>query len=111
VDAGVYYNHIKYFNQMGSYTTINHTFLNGATETFTSDAVNNDASDLSEISYVTEASITAVCRLNKCWALRGGYEVLWMDNVHLADAAFLGDNNSGQSILFQGWHAGIECRR
>ncbi|HEX3601023.1 MAG TPA: BBP7 family outer membrane beta-barrel protein [Lacipirellulaceae bacterium] len=111
VDAGVYYNHIKYFNQMGSYTTVNTTPVNSGTFTEISDAVNNDASDLSEISYTAEASLSGVCRLNKCWALRGGYQVLWMDNVHLADAAYLGNNNSGQTILFQGWHAGIECRR
>jgi hypothetical protein len=76
-----------------------------------SNIINNDARDLSEISTVTEASVTAVCRLNKCWALRGGYQVLWITNVHTADTAFLGDSEEADDLLFHGWHCGIECRR
>jgi len=116
VNAGVYYNKVDYFNKMGTYTTqqvANDTSTAAVNETQTNiaNSVNNDASDLSEISYVTEASLSGVCRLNKCWALRGGYQILWIDNVHLADAAFLGNPDQSDSLPFHGWHAGIECRR
>ncbi len=116
VNAGVYYNNINYYNKMGTYTTQvgqdipSTTTVNEGGTSF-SNSVNNDASDLSEISYVTEASLSGVCRLNKCWALRGGYQILWIDQVHLADAAFLGNPEQSDSLLFHGWHAGIECRR
>jgi hypothetical protein len=116
VSGGVYYNRIKYSNVMGVFTT--QTFADNTRSTDIDDArtdqsniLNNDARDLSEISTVTEASVTAVCRLNKCWALRGGYQVLWITNVHTAEDAFLGDSESADDLLFHGWHAGIECRR
>lgn len=115
VNAGVYYNNINYFNRMSTTTTqvfaddLSTTVNESRTDVVRS--VNNDKSDLSEISYVTEASLSGVCRLNKCWALRGGYQILWIDNVHLADAAFLGNSNSNDDLFFQGWHAGVECRR
>ena len=115
VNAGIYYNRIKYSNVMGVYTT--QTFAdNTRTTTFDesrtdpSNIVNNDVRTLSEISYESEASLTGVCRLNKCWALRAGYQVLWINHLHLADAAFLGETGS-EDLLFHGWHAGIECRR
>jgi hypothetical protein len=76
-----------------------------------STATNDDGRDLSEISYSSEATLSAVCRLNKCWALRGGYQVLWIANIQQADAAYLGDENTTNALLFHGWHAGIECRR
>jgi hypothetical protein len=117
VSGGVYYNRVKYSNVMGVFTT--QTFAdNTRTTTFDdsrtdqSNIVNNDARDLSEISYEAEASITAICRLNKCWALRAGYQVLWINHLHLADQAYLGYPDSDSSdLLFHGWHAGIECRR
>ena len=58
-----------------------------------------------------EASITAVCRLNKCWACRAGYQVLFIDGVSLASDAYLDTGVDDRSLIFHGWHAGIECRR
>jgi hypothetical protein len=116
VNGGVYYDRVKYSNVMGVFTT--QTFADNTRSTGTGDGrtdesniVNNDHRELSEISYVSEASISGVCRLNKCWALRGGYQVLWIANVHLADAAYLGNPEQADDMLFHGWHAGIECRR
>jgi len=116
VSGGVYYNQVKYSNVMGVFTT--QTFADNTrstafndTRTDQSNIVNNDTRDLSEISYETEASLTGVCRLNKCWALRGGYQVLYITNLHTADAAFLGFNDQSQNLFFHGWHAGVECRR
>jgi hypothetical protein len=116
VSGGVYYNKVKYSNVMGVFTT--QTFADNTRSTDVIDArtdqsnvVNNDARTLSEISYEAEASLTAVCRLNRCWALRAGYQVLWINHLHLADAAYLGDPEADSDLLFHGWHAGIECRR
>lgn len=116
VNSGVYYNRIKYSNVMVAQTTqvvaddVNTTAFDEA-RTDQSTIVNNDSRDLSEISYEAEASLTGVCRLNKCWALRAGYQVLWINHLHLADAAYLGDAEGSQELLLHGWHAGIECRR
>jgi hypothetical protein len=109
-NGGVYYNKIDYFNRMGVYTT-SVTGTGTGTTTAISNVVNDDQSDLSEISYSAEASISGVCRLNKCWALRAGYQVLWINHLHLADAAFLGNPQQSDELLYQGWHAGFECRR
>ena len=116
VSAGVYYNEVKYSNVMGIYTTqafADNTRSTDVVESSTniSNIVNNDSRTLAEISYVSEASISGVCRLNRCWALRGGYQILWMDNIHTAEQAYLGNPNGGSDLFFQGWHAGFECRR
>jgi hypothetical protein len=37
--------------------------------------------------------------------------MLWIANLHLAEAAYLGDENSSDNLLFHGWHAGVEFRR
>jgi hypothetical protein len=116
VNGGVYYNKIKFTNLMGIFTTqviADDTSTTGVNEARTdfSDVVNNDVRDYSEIAYHGEANLTGVCRLNKCWALRAGYQVLWIDNVHTAEDAYLGEENVNDSLLFHGWHAGIECRR
>ncbi len=116
VSGGVYYNRIKYSHVSGVFTT--QTFADNTRSTAVDDSrtdqsniVINDARDLSEISCEAEASLTGVCRLNKCWALRAGYQVLWINHLHLADQAFLGDSESDSDLLFHGWHAGLECRR
>jgi hypothetical protein len=116
VNGGVYYNRIKYSNVMVVQTTqvvtddtATTTFDESRTDQST--ILNNDSRDLSEISYQAEASLTGVCRLNKCWALRAGYQVLWINHLHTADTAYLGDAEASSDLLLHGWHAGIECRR
>ncbi|MEX2306387.1 MAG: hypothetical protein WD738_02270 [Pirellulales bacterium] len=116
VNSGLYYNKIKYTNLMGIFTTqqiADDTSTVGVNEARIdfSDVVNNDVRELSEISYHAEASLSAVCRLNKCWALRAGVQGLWVANVHLAEDAYLEGETDGRSLLFHGWHAGVECRR
>jgi hypothetical protein len=116
VNGGVYYNQVKYSNVVVVRTTqflADDTTTTGFNEqrTDNSTVVNNDARDLSEISYEAEASLTGVCRLNKCWALRAGYQVLWINHLRTAQNAYLGDAFSDTDLLFHGWHAGIECRR
>jgi hypothetical protein len=119
VNAGVYYNRIKYTNLMGVFTTQEFsdnpaTVANEARTDF-SDVVNNDVSELSEISYIAEASLSGVCRLNKCWALRAGYQALWITDLHVAEDAFLNGSidvgMESRDLFFHGWHAGVEHRR
>jgi Putative beta barrel porin-7 (BBP7) len=113
-NAGVYYNQIHRQNLMTVTTTQaiadnTSTLFPGRTDIST--ASNNDVTELGEISYAAEASLSAVCRLNKCVALTGGYQYLWLDNLRLADKAYFERNTDGDNLLFQGWHVGIECRR
>jgi hypothetical protein len=126
-NTGVYYNRIKYTNLMGIFTTQEYgdnvntplAGLPGADGTDNlvesrldfSDVVNNDVREYDEISYVTEASISGVCRINKCWALKAGYQAMFINNVHLAEDAYLGTDLEGRSLFFHGWHAGVEHRR
>jgi hypothetical protein len=127
INSGVYYNRIKYTNLMGQFTTqafgdnVN-TPLAGAppaagtanldeSRLDFADVVNNDVREYDEISYITEASISGVCRINKCWALRAGYQAMLINNVHLAEDAYLGTDLEGRSLFFHGWHAGVEHRR
>lgn len=116
LNGGIYYNRVKYTNVMGTFTTqvfadnTNTPNIDESRIDF-SNTVNSDVRELSEIAYVAEASLSGVCRLNKCWALRAGYQVLWINNLHLAQDAFLTGDTEGNSLFFHGWHAGIECRR
>jgi hypothetical protein len=52
-----------------------------------------------------------VCRLNKCWALRAGYQALWITDLHVAEDAYLNTGIEGRDLFFHGWHAGVEHRR
>jgi hypothetical protein len=116
-NAGVYHNKIKRtriesFDEYRLQGDITGTTANeaGTTNSFIE---SRDVSDLTEISYLAEASITGICRLNRCCAMRAGYQILWLNNVHLAEDEFLmpvgEDQNRG--LIFQGWHAGVEYRR
>jgi hypothetical protein len=116
VNSGIYYNKVKLSNlQLVSTTQTvaddTATVDINEARVDTSTAVINDARTYDEISYVAEASLTGVCRLNRCWSLRAGYQVLWITDLQLADSAFTGDENRTDDLLFHGWHAGIECRR
>jgi hypothetical protein len=122
-NAGVYHNKIKRGNIMSTVTTQmtaddtdtmpDMDATNDETSTTVASFTNNDVSDLTEISYLAEASVTGICRLNRCCAMRAGYQILWINNVHLADDEFLmpvGEDVT-RGLVFQGWHAGFEYRR
>jgi hypothetical protein len=40
-----------------------------------------------------------------------GYQVLYIDGVHLASDAYLNSTIDDRSLIFHGWHVGLECRR
>jgi hypothetical protein len=107
VNAGVYYNKVKHTNFMGEITTEQRL---GQADSI-SGVFNNDVRELSEISYIAEASLSGVCRLNRCWALRAGYQALWITDLHTAEDAYLNTGIEGRDLFFHGWHAGVEHRR
>jgi hypothetical protein len=116
INSGVYFNKIKYNNIEGIFTTQQiaddtSTIAVDESRIDFSDAVIVDAREYDEISYHAEASLTSVCRLNRCWALRAGYQCLWVANLQLAEDAYLGNANTTEDLFFHGWHFGIECRR
>jgi len=107
LNSGVYYNKAKFSNLQQEFQT------EYASDGSSSQQVNSNLTIVEEsmVSYVGEASLTAVCRLNRCWACRVGYQMLLISNVNLAQDAYLGESVDGQSMIFHGWSAGIECRR
>lgn len=114
-NSGVYYNKVRRTNLMYAETrqqTNDDTDTSGVElRNDVAGVTNLDKTELSEISYVSEASLSASCRLNRCWGLRAGYQVLWITNLHLADDAYLNTGIDTQDMVFHGWHAGVECRR
>jgi hypothetical protein len=106
LNSGVYYNKAKYSNMLQEAETIwtGSSVTSGYNESLT-------IVEQSNIAYVGEASLTAVCRLNRCWAGRAGYQVLFIDGISLASDAYLNTGVTDRSLIFHGWHAGIECRR
>ena len=54
---------------------------------FTSTIVSSDFEEDNEISFVGEGSLNATYFLTEHLALRGGYQVMWLDNVALASDA------------------------
>jgi hypothetical protein len=114
-NAGVFHNRIKRSNIM-SVETRELVGDDSDTGTFegresVTAVFNHEVSDRTEISYLGELSLTGICRLNRCCAMRAGYQILWLNNVHLADDAFLATGVDARSMIFQGWHAGVEYRR
>jgi hypothetical protein len=116
LNAGVYYNRVTRSNLMSVTTT---QFTNDDTTTPATDesrvdvstSSNLDISHPSEVATIGEASLTGVYRLNRCWALRGGYQVLWLSGISTAQDAFLGTGVETRDLLFHGCHFGVECRR
>ncbi len=114
-DTGVYHNLVKRTHLMQT-STLELVSENPATTALENGSVgtsttNNDVSNLNEISYLSEASLSVVCRLNRCCALTGGYQALWIQNLHLADDEFVNNDSLTRGLFFQGWHAGFEYRR
>jgi hypothetical protein len=114
-NTGIYYNQIRRENLMRRRTTQiiadDSSTPGNEFQDNTVVTTNRDISEQSEVAYVAEASLSAVCQLNRCVALRGGYQILWIDNLHLAENAYLGLPDNNDNLLFHGWHVGVECHR
>jgi hypothetical protein len=63
--------------------------------------------DSAEIAFLGEAAFTGICRVNKCVALRLGYQAMWLYGAHLASDPFA----ETSSVFFHGVHFGLEYRR
>ncbi len=113
-NSGLYYNWVKRTNLRSVSTrqaTGYDTDEDIAASVNVANATNNDVAALTDVAYMAEASLTGVCRLNKCLALRGGYQLLWIDGLRLAENAYLGEGLPERRLTFQGWHVGLEYRR
>jgi hypothetical protein len=122
INGGVYYNRVKWSN-LTKTTETQFTADDTSTPVDPMDPAVDESSvtvsdnsgltiaERSDVSFAGEASLTGVCRLNKCWACRAGYQVLFIDGVQLASDAYLNSTVEDRSLLFHGWHAGVECRR
>jgi hypothetical protein len=62
-------------------------YSNEACNRFTSTIVSGNHQEDSEIAFVGESSLTATYFFTEHLALRGGYQVMWLDNVALASDA------------------------
>jgi hypothetical protein len=123
LNAGVYYNRIQFANGLIESTTLLAADdpttpadpMNDApvdeSGTFVSTSSNIASSEPTDVAYLAEASITAICRLNKSVALRGGYQMFWIDGLALAEDAYLDRPLGRHDFLMQGWHVGLEYRR
>jgi hypothetical protein len=121
LNAGVYYNHVQFSDGslntstvftsevVDDTTVVPDTTAAGSTSISSSGVVSS--SEPSDVAYLAEASITAICRLNRCVALRGGYQFFWVDGLALAEDAYLDQPLGRHNFLMQGWHVGIEYRR
>jgi hypothetical protein len=94
-NGGIYRNRVKRLDRSGAI---------GATSIV-------DQRDYNDVAFVGEASLTAVARLTQCLALRGGYQVLFVDGVTTAQDVFFFGANRTNSLVYHGAHVGLEYRR
>jgi hypothetical protein len=114
-NAGVYLNDFKREQVDRTVTTIitgddlstgDNEFSETTTEVRTS-----TIQEFSELSFVGEAGVTGVFRLNRCVALRAGYQVLVMDRVGQGLDAFLAPGLNPTTLVYHGGHFGVEYVR
>ncbi len=95
-NAGLYSNQASRFTKAGT--------ISGGTSIVRRVEENN-------IAFATEAVLSGVYRVNRCLALRGGYQLLYLDGVVTADAAFATTAPVSSSVLYHGLQVGLEYRR
>jgi len=64
--------------------------------------------DDSEAAFVGEIGIVAAYDLGNCWAVRGGYQLLWIDGAALADEQITLDLEMSGDVLYHGALIGLE---
>jgi hypothetical protein len=64
-----------------------------------------------EMAFVGEAGLNAIVRINRCLALRAGYQAMVLDRVGQALDASLAPGLNPQIVVFQGARFGVEYRR
>jgi hypothetical protein len=114
-NAGVYLNDFKRQNISQSYTTVVtgddiSTTENEYTVT-TTPSVTATTHEFSELAFVGEAGVTGVFRLNRCVALRAGYQVLAVNGVGTGIDAFASAGLNPTTLVYHGGHFGVEYVR
>jgi hypothetical protein len=114
-NAGVYYNNFKRENLQDTTTTIITADQTGPPVVEGSTSVNytqfGTSQNFSDITFVGEVGITGVFRVNRCVAVRGGYQALVMDGVGEGIDAYLQPGLNGATVLYHGARFGIEYQR
>ena len=70
-----------------------------------------DVTEFTEIAYVAEAGVTSVLRINRCLALRGGYQILAINGVGEALDASLAAGLDEETLIYHGARFGVEYQR
>jgi hypothetical protein len=114
-NAGVYLNDFKREQVDKQVTTIVYgddldTTTNESGQVSTQ-VTSSSIQEFSELSFVGEAGVEGVFRLNRCVALRAGYQVLVMDQVGQGLDAFLSPGVNPTSIVYHGGTFGVEYVR
>jgi hypothetical protein len=116
VNGGVYSNEVKRRDTEFNITTvITGDDLatapdNEFSETTTVTTTTTERS-FSEIAFMGEASLWASAKLTPCLALKGGYQVMYLDGVGQAADTFFSQDFQSRDVLFHGWQFGLEYRR
>lgn len=119
--GGVYCNIIdrNRIEQSASTVTTKERVTDGTTETVnttigTSSVTNRVSGDGVRVAYHGEAALAGVYRLNRNTSLRGGYQVLFLGGVDLAENMWVSPDPVtaiSDDLFLHGWFAGLEYRR
>lgn len=79
-------------------------------------AYTTEKNEFTEMAFIGEAGVTSVLRINRCLALRGGYQVIAFDGVGTAlDASLAGLNGQPtfdrETLIYHGARFGLEYQR
>jgi putative beta barrel porin BBP7 len=115
-NVGVYNNHYKRTDVARTVTTVingddlstpdTNEFSQVVTPVNTSVRTSAD-----EIAFLGEMGLTGIARLNRCVALRCGYQVLAIDGVEEGLEAYFVSGMNTTTQVFHGLHFGVEYRR
>ena len=113
--AGVYYNNFKRENVNRTRTVVRNSDDLGTPGNEYFETVTNTefgvVRNFSDIALIGEAGVSAVVRLNRCVALRGGYQVMAIDGVGEGLDAFFVPGLEGTTLVYHGMSFGLEYQR
>jgi hypothetical protein len=114
-NGGVYLNDFKRVQLNRTVTTIItgddlNTPANEFTE-YVNEVQTSTTREISELAFAGEAGVTGVFRLNRCVALRAGYQVLVVDRIGQGIDAFLAPGLNPSTLVYHGGTFGLEYVR
>ena len=115
-NAGVYINDFKRLNRTTSTDTVISsddpaTPLVNEFSVQTSSAGVSETRNFSDIAFLGETGVSAVIRVSRCVALRGGYQVLAIDGVSEGSTAFFNPGFESSTVVYHGARFGLEYQR